>query len=191
MNWQDYQTEFDFDGSWRDIYVFDTSIHNWQTVIDFLRSSSYEISYTFNSDELELPSRVEDIFESWNISRNISSVCLSVSVASVILNCHFFSQEQIEFDIDPREIKSELHAKAVFEFMRQVGQLLDKEVILTHENEEDNPIFKVVPKAEQIQYFPHGPYKSHLTDCASFGVGALAPLHPLINGANVPAPNAS
>ena len=62
LNWQHYKTAFEFDGSWRDIYVLNTYVNDWQSLMDFLRASPYEISYTFDGEEIELPLRVEDIF---------------------------------------------------------------------------------------------------------------------------------
>jgi hypothetical protein len=148
MKWQDYKDEFEFDGSWRDIYVFTTDVSDWQRLIDFLRSGVYEYSCTLGGEEATLPSYAREMFEAGYEFRPL----LSVNVGSVVLNCHFFTEEEIEFDLDPREIKGELQAEQVFAFMRRIGRILDKEVILTPENAQNVAIFKFFPGARQIQY---------------------------------------
>lgn len=150
MKWEDYKVEFEFDGSWRDIYVLNTTVSDWQLLLDFLRSDVYEFSYTIDEEKTVLPILAKQVFD----ARQEFSPLLQVNLGSVALNCHFFTDEEIEFDIDPREIQSEHHAEAIFNFMRQIGQTLKKEVILTPENLQDAPIFKFLPSNEQIQYIP-------------------------------------
>ena len=123
MNWQDYQLEFEFDGSWRDIYVLNTTIYDWQRLIDFLRSSAYLLIYKVDYEETLLPQSVEQALK----KRYGASPLLSINIGTVILNCHFFTEEEIEFDIDPREIVSAVQSEQVLAFMRQVGNLLNFE----------------------------------------------------------------
>jgi len=150
MKWEDYKVEFEFDGSWLDIYVLSTTVSDWQLLFDFLRSDVYEFSYTIDEEKTVLPILAKQIFD----ERQDFSPLLQVNLGSVVLNCHFFTDEEIEFDIDPREIQSERQAEAIFTFMRQIGQTLNKEVILTPENMQDAPIFKFLPSVGEVQYIP-------------------------------------
>ena len=150
MKWEDYKVEFEFDGSWRDIYVLNTTISHWQLLIDFLHSDIYEHSCTVGGDESELPSLAKEIFDAEHEFKPL----LHLTVGSAILNCHFFTDEEIEFDIDPREIQSERQAEQIFAFMRQIGELLDKEVILTPENLREVPIFKFLPSVGKLEHIP-------------------------------------
>ena len=148
MKWEDYAVEFKWDGSLRDIYVLETSISDWQKLFVFLRWSVYKFSYQV--DELEeLPSSLE-IFSGKREYKGL----LCVEVGDVGLNCHFFSPDEIEFDFSPDEIKSEAHAKSVFDFMSQLGRALNKEVVLTPENISEHPIFKFSPVTQKVEYFP-------------------------------------
>lgn len=151
MKWEDYKVEFEFDGSWRDIYVLNTAVSDWQLLFDFLRSDIYEYSCTTGEEKTILPFFAKEVFEADYEFKPL----LKVNVDSVILNCHFFTDEEIEFDIDPREILSERQAEAIFTFMRQIGQTLNKEVVLTPENLQDAPIFKFLPSVGEIQYIPY------------------------------------
>ena len=43
---------------------------------------------------------------------------LSIFVSGVTINCHFLFSEEIELDIDPREVKGQFEHEAVLEFFR-------------------------------------------------------------------------
>ncbi len=148
MKWENYAADFDWDGSWRDIYVLETSIDDWQTMFDFLHSSQYEFQYQRYEPE-PLPSITEVFSKKYEHKGD-----LYVVVGDVTLNCHFFVPEQIEFDLDPCEVKGEEQAEALLDFMRQLGRALNKEVILTPESFEENPIFKFSPVTQEVTYFP-------------------------------------
>ncbi len=150
MKWEDYKAEFEFDGSWRDIYVLNTTISHWQLLIDFLRSDVYEYSCWIGGEKAILPSFAKEIFDADFEFKPI----LHLNVGSVTLNCYFFGDDDIEFDLDPREIQSEREAEQIFTFMRQIGEIMDKEVILTPENSQKVPIFKFLPSIGKVQYIP-------------------------------------
>jgi hypothetical protein len=148
--WEDYGDEFDFDGSWRDIYVLGTSVPDWQAMVEFLSSGVYEYSFSLDGETANLPACINDLFDiEW-----ASSGRLEVRVGSVWLNCHFFTESEIEFDLDPRDVKSSDEAEQVFDFMVQLGHLLSKEVILTPENCPQIPLFKFAVDAERVVYIP-------------------------------------
>jgi len=150
MKWEDYKTEFECDDGLRDIYVLETSVSDWQILVDFFRSGVYEYSCSIGGEEAVLPISVKEMFDGEYEFRPL----LAVKAGAVILNCHFFIEEEIEFDLDPCEITNEFHAEQVFAFMRQVGQVLNKEVILTPESYQSYIIFKFSPSIGQIKYIP-------------------------------------
>ena len=47
-----YQDIFYMDGSLRDIYVQGTSEQDWQTLLDFLRTSSYPLEFLIGGEYL-------------------------------------------------------------------------------------------------------------------------------------------
>jgi hypothetical protein len=146
--WEEYRDEFDFDGSWRDIYVLETSVLDWQTMVEFLGSGVYEYSFSLDGETANLPACISDLFDIEWASRGY----LELRVGSVRISCHFFTESEIEFDLDPRDVKSSVEAEQVFAFMIQLGRLLNKEAILTLENFPQIPIFKFVPDSEQVEY---------------------------------------
>ena len=143
MNWTDIVSEFEWDGSWRDIYVVGTTVDDWQRVLDALKMLSPGPSFYINGDLAPVPVRVEDVFE----QRAVSSFLLTLEVGGVGLKCHFFDDEEIEFDLDPREVKGPTEWKALSDFMRLLADWTGKVTTLTHENTKSAVILAVAPEA--------------------------------------------
>jgi hypothetical protein len=151
--WETVRDEFAFDGSWRDIYILGTTIADWQGILDAIRSASYRLTYFHADRPTELPMNATDAFP-------LPGQCdrhLSVWFADVLANCHFFTVEEIEFDIDPREVKGQHELNAMFGFMRCLAQATEKEVVLTPENAPEIVIFRVSPGKPAIEYQPPRP----------------------------------
>jgi len=47
------------------------------------------------------------------------------------LNCHFFQNDDIELDLDPREVTGQAQLDALLEFMRDIGRTTSASVVLT------------------------------------------------------------
>ena len=155
MNWEDYKIEFEPDGSLRDIYIKDVDLSDWQAFIDFIRGIDAVLNYFVEGELTELPSNIAEVVMSQD-----RPYLLTIGLDGVTVNCHFFLPEEIELDIDPRDIDNEGKAKIVFGFMSNVGSVLNKEIILTPENTEEQPIFKYEPGASikhlALNKFRHG-----------------------------------
>lgn len=143
MNWTDVASEFEWDGSWRDIYVLGATIDDWQRVLDALSVLSPSPSFFANGEPAPMRARVAEVFE----QREMSSFFLTLSVGGVGLKCHFFDDEEIEFDLDPREIRGPAQLKAVSDFMALLADLTGKTAILTHENVKSAVILAVAPES--------------------------------------------
>ena len=152
MNWQEVKTEFEWDGSWRDIYVLDTGLEAWQKLLDFLRSSRYQVFYTDEGEAASLPETAAEVLQ----ERGSASSYLGVEAGGLLFNCHFFTDEQVEFDLDPREVKGQDTLDVVLAFMRDIGQALGKRVILTPENCQEIAIFEYLPESNSIRHMPFG-----------------------------------
>jgi hypothetical protein len=139
--WNTVRDEFAFDGSCRDIYVFGTTIADWQRMLDAIRSAGYRLTYFRADQPIEMPRNAEDAFPLLD-ERDRR---LSVWFADVLANCHFFAVEEIEFDIDPRDVKGQQELNALFGFMRCLALATDKEVVLTAENMREIVVFRVSP----------------------------------------------
>jgi hypothetical protein len=78
---------------------------------------------------------------------------MSVSAGSVQLNCHFFCANEIEFDLDPREVHGQADLDALLSFMEMIAVATAKPVLMTPENMHDSPFIRVV-SPETAEYIP-------------------------------------
>jgi hypothetical protein len=143
MNWTELKNKiYYWDGSWRDIYVLGTLRPDWKKWVDYV-NQNYTIDW-FNGktdkDERNIDFNV--IEEFWNGDHDLCSTA-KVFIDKIQINAHFFDDTEMENDIDPREFNSiEDHDKLI-KYMTDISILLDKEVILTPENEHETVLIKV------------------------------------------------
>jgi hypothetical protein len=115
------------EGMLLDVLVFDTSMQDWQTLLDYL-STKYTCIYSESGVVGPLP-KVEAIFR----RRNEVSVFLECVLLGFTLNCYFFVVDQIELDLLPNDVKSAHSAEQVFALMRDIASVLKKDVFLIPE----------------------------------------------------------
>ncbi|MBL0731206.1 hypothetical protein [Piscinibacter sp. HJYY11] len=124
------------DGSLRDVYVFNTTIEDWETLIAFARAHKHE--YTKDGVVAVLPNAKALLGDREH------SHLLSVQAGNVSINCHFFILEEIELDIDPREIAGPEEHACVLRFIEQLAEATQKDVVITAENSPDAALLRYV-----------------------------------------------
>ncbi len=138
----DFDAIFEKDGSLREIYVLDTTIDDWQKLLDFLHANDFETEfYIGRQKQHKLTRNAANLFDD---ERQISRL-VRVIIGNAALHSHCFTKGQIEFDVDPREINDEQTAKTVLQFMKRVGQYLKMPVRLTPENTEAIALVQYLP----------------------------------------------
>lgn len=99
MDWKRIQEKILYwDGSWRDIYFQGTNDQDWDKFLDFIGKSNLKY-------ELTLGVAVSEILPYSEI-KEFESKILRIWVDDILIACHFFCDEEIEMDIDPREVKN-------------------------------------------------------------------------------------
>jgi hypothetical protein len=148
-----YKDAFYIDGSLRDIYVLGTDEQDWQKLLTFLRTGPYSIEFTFDGQPISLPEQVETIFA----LRSEHGIELHIDKEHLVLNCFFFTDEEIEFDLDPHDYPAdefgEQQIARLLDLMRTIGKLLNKAVILTPENCSRQPLFRFDPETNEEKWF--------------------------------------
>jgi hypothetical protein len=148
MEW-DYLKEnlYHWDGSWRDIYIKDTSKDDWEKWISFV-NEYYRIEwYNPITDILETKidfKVIKDIFE--GNSEYVTTA--NVFIEDIQINAHFFTANEIENDIDPREFNSKDDHFKLMNYLKAISKLLRKQVILTPEN--SNEIILLTVNLDEI-----------------------------------------
>ena len=101
--WKDIEWIFVPDGSLIDIYVQEVSISDWENIIDLINekyeanlgdTGEYNDSKTIDKDYV-----IDYLTDKTGVKKSRSA---SISLGKIRLNCHFFLEDQIEFDIDPK-----------------------------------------------------------------------------------------
>lgn len=129
-------------GTLRDIYVFDTDERDWQRVLDFLHRSPLVRRFTVDGVEAPLPGRMSDV----RALQERSAVALTIDPSGMRLGCYFFVPAEIEFDFDPRDVRSPALSERVDGFVQTLSDLLGKPAVITDENDPDTPLHRFIPR---------------------------------------------
>ncbi len=147
MSRGDYQRAFHQDGSLRDIYVQNVDVDQWEKFLDFVRSGGFVLRYSRDREAAQLPSSAAHILADKSCAHN-----LTIDVGGVGICCHFFVTDEIELDIDPREVTTPAAVDHVLRFMSGLGACLVRDVILTEENSPEYVWFRYSSADGAIQY---------------------------------------
>ena len=155
LEWDQVRGEFDQDGSLRDIYVLWTTMEHWQSALDALRSSSFPMQNFRAGVETPVPSSAAEAFPEPGFADRL----LSVDLHGPIANAHFFTETEIEFDLDPSQVVSQRELDAVLEFMQLLASATGRETILTPENDEHIQVSRVRPNDPHVAHTPFGGFE--------------------------------
>jgi hypothetical protein len=142
LAWETAREIFEWDGSWRDLYVFGTTVLDWDRLLQALRASSFQIEFTQGGEPAALPKSFAEHFDA---GPDRPLIMLSVLVDGVRLNAHMFCDDEIEFDIDPREISGPDRFGALVSFMNFAADALASTVVLAPENGPQHPLLVAHP----------------------------------------------
>jgi len=148
MDWQQIAPDFEPDGSLRDIYVFGTGLSDWQRVLDALRTWEPMPNFTIGGQPANMPDKAEGIFT----EARQHGALLSFKVSGAHVNCHFFGHDEIEFDLDPREVTGPAQLEGFERFMGLLGRTTGKSVVMTMENMRESVILRYAPDAQQLEW---------------------------------------
>lgn len=143
-NWDEINWIFEPDGALRDIYIENINIEDWKVLMDYL-NLNYIIKYGPTGENQIINKLNKEYLIQMLNDETGKMECKTVSIIidGIIINNHFFSVNEIEFDIDPREINSFEDYIKVINFMNQISQILGKPLILTGENQKEFPLIEV------------------------------------------------
>jgi hypothetical protein len=139
--WETVRSEFAWEGSWRDICIPGVDIKEWQAVMNALRAGGLSGELTVNGATSAMPDDISTLFR---LADGVTALWSS-SLAGVVLFCHFFDRSEIEFDLDPREVKGQAEIDGLLGFMRTLAKATGKVVLMTPENMHDVPFVRVTP----------------------------------------------
>lgn len=150
VTWEQVRRAFEWDGALRDIYVRGAGIEHWQRALDALRVSPFPLRYSRSGVECELPTEAAAAFPPPDQCDRL----LSVDLGGPIANAHFFTESEIEFDLDPSELRGQPELDAVVDFLRLLADATGLVTILTPEGFRDAPILVVRPNEADVEVMP-------------------------------------
>jgi hypothetical protein len=143
MNWTELKKRIYFeDGSWRDIYVLDTTRKDWENWVDLINRKYSVEFYDAKTDLLADKIDFAAVREYWDSAGDREVISASIKLDSINVMCYFFDDSQIENDIDPSEIKSQEDHDKLIDYLTDISVSLDKEVLLTEENTKNSILIR-------------------------------------------------
>lgn len=139
-NWNDMKWIFESDGALRDIYIQDVDEIDYRRIINLL-NSDYKLKFgNKNDNQIDF----EYIQKVWNDETGqLESKSVTIDLNGISIKSHFFIPEQIEFDIEPKQINQLSDLNLVLKFMTDISKAVTKQVTLTDENRIEFPLIKV------------------------------------------------
>jgi hypothetical protein len=153
--WDEIKGWFDPEdnGALPDVHVPGTTLEDWQAVVDLIRSKGWAYEYSMDGRVSRIPDRVGDML----CLRDVAGVALKVWPASGVLAIFRpHRPEQIDFDVDLRELQGQDPLDVLCAFMRAIGRRLGKPVVMTSEGADDVPVLGYDPEADQVVMLPSG-----------------------------------
>ncbi|MEL0644592.1 hypothetical protein V6251_09380 [Olleya sp. Ti.3.14] len=145
-NWKNIKWIFEKDGTLRDIYVQNIEVSDWEKLIELL-NSEYKIFYGNNEENFSSQIDLDYVKKTFaDETGELKIKFARIDLNGVLIVCHFFLEDQIEFDISPSEIKSINELNLILEFMKSVSKKLNKEITLCGENQPEFPLIKIDTK---------------------------------------------
>jgi hypothetical protein len=145
-NWNNIEWIFEKDGALRDIYVQNATISDWEKVVDLL-NSEYQLTFGIYEDNLNDKidfGYVKTMFA--DETGELQTKSVTVDLNGIVVKCYFFLENQIEFDINPTEIKTETEFNKITDFMKSISSKLEKQITLCGENQPEFPLIKIDSK---------------------------------------------
>ena len=150
LEWEAVRSEFEWDGSLRDLYVFETSEADWDRFLAAVRTWAYPTRFSVDGEPNTLPESARTAFQ----IRGRAVPLLHIDVGGVGVCCHFFTDEELELDLDPREVDGPARLDQLMSFIRRLGQAIQRPVVLTPENCPEHTVIGYDPAADRYSHHP-------------------------------------
>ncbi|WP_416968834.1 hypothetical protein [Streptomyces sp. 4F14] len=147
--WGDVRSFFDPDlmGALPDVRVPGASVRDWQAVLDLVAEKGWRCRYSEGETVLPVP-RAETV-----LSRPADAECPSLRVwpaAGVLAVFRFYADDEVDFDVDLRELQSQDRLDVFCGFLRDIGRRLDKPVLMDPEGFYGHPVLGFDVEADRV-----------------------------------------
>ncbi|MEH0474897.1 hypothetical protein ACN6K4_003591 [Streptomyces hayashii] len=147
--WDDVSCFFDPDlmGSLPDVRVPEASVEDWQAVLDLVAERGWTCQYSVGEALLPVP-RAEAV-----LSRPADAECPNLRVwptADVSAIFRFHADDEVDFDVDLRELQGQERLDVFCGFLREIGRRLGKPVLMDPEGGYGHPVLGFDVEADRV-----------------------------------------
>jgi hypothetical protein len=143
VDWPNQRTDFEYDGSLRDIYIQNASLADWMVVVARIVAGDHHAR--FQRGGVTVPVPIDLFGEPLDL--------MTFSVGNVVLDCHFFMPTEVEFSFGPASI-TQAEFRDLLGFMIDIGDATSKSVIMTPENMPQLPIVTYAATEGRLVWHP-------------------------------------
>ncbi|MDO3704067.1 hypothetical protein Q3W71_20600 [Micromonospora sp. C28SCA-DRY-2] len=129
--WEDVQVWFDPDlnGTLPDVHLPGTTVEDWPALLDIVRSEDWRFAYLIDGQERPPPAAAEDML-SLRDGRHPAQRLANRDILAIFPP---YEAEQIDFDVDLRELQGQRQLDILCRFLTTIGRRLRKPVLMTPE----------------------------------------------------------
>jgi hypothetical protein len=132
LRWKDVREDWEHDGpELREIYVFDTSVDDWQRLREVI-ASRWESSFYFEDKPMPMPTSMGELFERMD-SEGVTSWWYIQAHEDVEIRSIIHWHDDVRFDLNAGHVVGQPHLDAVCEFVRVIGTALERSVLVCAE----------------------------------------------------------
>ncbi|MFB7270760.1 hypothetical protein [Streptomyces sp. NPDC056244] len=147
--WDDVKCFFDPDlmGSLPDVRVPGVSVEDWQAVLDLVAERGWQCQYSEGETVLPLL-RAEVV-----LSRPVDAECPNLRVwlaADVLAIFRFHADDEVDFDVDLRELQGQDRLDVFCGLLREIGRRLGKPVLMDPEGGHGHPVLGFDVEADRV-----------------------------------------
>lgn len=150
LAWEACSDDFCYDGSFRDIYITQTTIADWRLLYAMLCNDP-TATFEVNGEGVRQPllANVDEVFR---LRDGGTSTLLLLCVDTVCLGIHFFCVEEFECNFLPHEGFSNREFQSVLRFVQTIGDCTGKPVAITPENFSSQPFITYDPATTEFRH---------------------------------------
>jgi hypothetical protein len=129
-----------------DVYVVGSTSADWRAFLSAVVRWPYETRFVLDGVDAPIPKDAARLFR----EKPKRDRLLRVGLGSLDLCCHFFGTDSLEFHVDPSRLTGPVRLKVLLTFMRRLGRLLDKEVVLTPDRNGTRRLLEYSPTTDSF-----------------------------------------
>lgn len=150
--WDDVKCFFNPDlmGSLPEVRVPTASVEDWQAVLNLVSEKGWKCQYSEGEVVLPVP-RAEAV-----LSRLADAECPDLRVwptADVLAIFRFHAADEVDFDVDLRELQGQGRLDVFCGFLRDIGRRLGKPVLMDPEGDSGHPVLGFDVEADRVVVF--------------------------------------